>query len=396
MRQFDELQTGRRARLEPVPYTEEDGLRSIECQIVGQPSAWRDPAGNLWFPTVRGVVRIRPQAKPRLPPPKVVVEGVESSSQSHVIRFSAPRLSAPGRLEFRYRVETTDPGWIQAGADRTIRYGRLSAGSHLVSIAARETGGEWGQGTTVALMQAPQQHETWWFRLVVIAAAGSLLWGVYRWRVHLLKGRYAAVMAERNRIAGEWHDTLLAGFSAISWQLEAALKQLREKPQAAAETLGVARTMVQHYRGEARRVIWDLRREQAERESLAAAISRVLGEMTRGRGIEASVVVDGAAEALPGELSQDLLRICQEAAGNAIRHGAPSRIEVRLRFDSRQVLATIRDDGSGFQPERVPVGHFGLDIMRERVKRHGGEMQIDSPEGGGTIITAAIPYLGAS
>jgi signal transduction histidine kinase len=244
----------------------------------------------------------------------------------------------------------------------------------------------------IDLTQPPRWFETWWFRVLVTASAGLLLWLAYRWQMMIVKGRYSAVLAERNRIAREWHDTLLAGFSAISWQLDATLGRLREKPDTAQESVELAGKMVRHYRAEARRVIWDLRNDQPESADLAVSIRQALAELTRDGGVSAEVNVAGEFPTLPGELSLNLLRIAQEAAGNAFRHASPNRIEVRLRAGGGFVEIEVHDDGCGFDPARVPAGHFGLAIMRERAERFGGRLGVESSPGGGTIVSARIPW----
>jgi len=388
---LEDVVTGRRTRLAVNSWGQEDGMRTIECQNVGYPSAWKDSRGDLWFATVRGAVRVRPRAVSVPDAPAVLMESTESVRQSHNVRFTAARLGAPSRVEFRYRMAATQPEWTYLGGERTIRYDSLPAGTHTLLIAARERGGEWGGTTEVYLTQAPRFHETWWFRLLVLALVAGALTGVYRWRVYLLRVRYSGMIAERNRIAREWHDTLLAGFSAISWQLDVTLKRIRDKPDAAADTVEVARTMVQHYRAEARRVIWDMRHETPEKESLADTISSALQQLTQGREIVSEVAVEGSARPVPGEMAQNLLRICQEAAGNAVRHGEPARIDVKLRYGPGSVGLTVRDDGRGFDPQSVAPGHFGIQIMAERARRFGGELAVESRAGAGTTVTAAIP-----
>ncbi len=393
---IDAVLARRAPALTTVAYDQEDGMRSIECQNVGRPAAWKDSSGDLWFPTVRGMVRIRPSAKRMLPPPAVVIEAVESGAQGHSVRYTSTQLSAPSHLEFRYRIDGQD--WISTGAAREFRYNGLTAGRHRLQIAARLVGGEWSsEPASAELVQLPRWYETWWFRTLAVAAFAAMLWAIYLWRMLILRGRYRAVLLERNRIASEWHDTLVAGFSAISWQLDTALKRVGGG-QPAETTIATARTMVHHYRAEARRVIWDLRQNEPEIESLPQAMERALTELTRDRGVHSQLLVEGDAATLAaGDMSQNLLRICQEAVSNAIQHAGASKILVLLRFDRNQVLARVEDDGAGFQPAEVPAGHFGLTIMRERARRFGGELQIHSnPGGGGTVITASLPYANGS
>jgi signal transduction histidine kinase/ligand-binding sensor domain-containing protein len=374
---LDDLLEGRRSSVTTTAWGQDDGMRTIECQNVGYPSAWKDTAGDIWFPTVRGAVRIRPDARRAAPPPEVLVEGSTTAGLAHTVQFTAARLSAPSRIEFRYRLDS-QPDWTWIGSERTLRFDALSAGAHRLLICAREKGGEWGASATVELSQQPRVYETWWFRLSIAALAAGILILLYRWRMYMFRGRYAAVLVERNRIAREWHDTLLAGFSAISWQLDVTSKRLQEKPETAGQTLEVARTMLHHYRAEARRVISDLRNDTPEPESVASAIRRSLQELMADRGIEWNVSVDGPARPLPGELAQNVLRICQEAAANAVRHAEPSRLDVHLRFPQEHVELTVRDNGRGFDPRNVPPGHFGLQIMEERARRFGGNVQVRS------------------
>jgi signal transduction histidine kinase len=376
--------------LEPVAYTQDDGLRSIEGQNAGYPSGWLDANGNIWFATVRGLVRVRPGPERTLPPPAIVVDPPRNDGENHVVRYAALRLGSPERVQFRYRIGN-NAAWIFAGAERTLRFSNLPAGEHRLSIAARQAGQPWSDPVQVSLVQKPRLHETWWFRCLIAAAAGALIYAVYRWRMALVQMRYRAVLSERNRIAREWHDTLLAGLSAISWQLDATLDRLREKSETAPEAVEIARTMVQHCRAEARHVIWDLRSEEPELASLASSVRSSMAEIVRGHDIQYSVGVEGDPEPLTGDLAQNVLRICQEAANNAIRHGAAKRIDVLLRFAPHRLVAAVADNGCGFAPESVPAGHFGLEIMKERASRFGGSLTVSSRQGAGTTVTAEIP-----
>jgi len=392
--QVDELLNGKRTRLEPELYGQDDGMRTIECQSVGFPSGWKDGDGDLWFPTVRGVVRIRPSLRKAHAPPHVVIESDVREARTHIVRFTAPRLSGAERVEFRYKTEGSD--WISAAAERTLRFNSLPAGRHTLSIAARAPGGDWGPATSIHLDQPPRFHETWTFRVLCGAALAALFYLFYQWRLYLVKGRYRAVIAERNRISREWHDTLLAGFSAISWQLDAALQRLRDKPDSAAKVVETARSMVHHYKAEARRVIWDLRSNELELPALEQALQHSVAEMTAHAQVASTVEVSGEPVPLSGDLAQNVLRICQEAVTNSLQHGAPTHISVRLRFGQDRLEAAIEDDGKGFDPAAIPNGHFGLAIVRERARRFGGDIEIVTGSGRGTILTASIPYPAAS
>ena len=88
-----------------------------------------------------------------------------------------------------------------------------------------------------------------------------------------------------------------------------------------------------------------------------------------------------------------LFRIAQEAVTNAIRHGRPTRIDISVSYDERQVALTIADDGCGFdahaQTSAPPDNeHLGLVMMRERAEQVGGGLRIESVPGTGTTVHA--------
>lgn len=408
----DDVLAGKRKRLDIIRFGQEDGMRTLECHGLSQPSGSRDSNGVLWFPTVRGFVQVRPvRQTPQSPPPAkvmtIVTDGgqlafgspddpvvLEAGERNLELGFTALRLAHAQRLQFRYRIPGFDPDWVDAGGQRTARYNQLPPGDHVFEVQARDPFSEWGQAGSLRLRQRPYFYQTWWFRILLALAAAAAIWGAFRWRMLSLQSRYALVMAERNRIGSEWHDTLVAGFSAISLQLEAAAARLREKPDRAAEILDVTRKMVQHYRAEARRVIWDLRDTRPEGERLSEALTAAHSRVCESRAILGSVVLTGEELPLSAETQHNVLRICQEAMSNAARHGAPSRIDLELHYGSSLLTARVRDDGGGFDPLAAAMdstGHFGLAVMQERARKLGGTLLIDSRAGGGTRVELTIP-----
>jgi signal transduction histidine kinase len=89
--------------------------------------------------------------------------------------------------------------------------------------------------------------------------------------------------------------------------------------------------------------------------------------------------------------AEALLRIVQEALNNTAKHARASYVELRLRSAGETGVAEIRDDGAGFDAGAQFPGHLGLQSTRERAFRLGGNVEIISSTGHGTIVRAMIP-----
>ena len=99
---------------------------------------------------------------------------------------------------------------------------------------------------------------------------------------------------------------------------------------------------------------------------------------------------------LPAGIEACLLRICQEALANILKHANANEIAATLTFEDSSVRLVVEDNGIGFDPAIPPrwdreQGGFGLVNMRERAHLLGGELTVESKPGRGTMVTASLP-----
>jgi len=217
--------------------------------------------------------------------------------------------------------------------------------------------------------------------------------------VNTMTLQLAAQQGERKRIAQELHDTLLQGFTGIALKLDALTTSL---PPALSETkqqLLQALEQMDHYLGETRRSIWNLRSPTLQStENLSKALREASERALAGSAITLSLLVQDAPRKTGNVLEHHLLRICEEALANVVKHAHATRVEVVLDFTSNEVQLQIRDNGCGFEPASWEVskrGHFGLLGVRERVASLSGMLSVGSAPGKGTWLLATIPTNGA-
>jgi signal transduction histidine kinase len=205
------------------------------------------------------------------------------------------------------------------------------------------------------------------------------------------QSRQAAVMAERNRMARDIHDTLAQGFTGVIVQLEAARGSLSQSKTArASEHLDRAGELAREGLREARRSVQDLRPQALEEKPFVAALKDLVERMTTGMTVQAKFTLRGKPRKLPQEWENNLLRIGQEVLTNVLRHAQASEFDVLLVFGSHEVRLNLQDNGRGFDPAKRHEG-FGLQGMRERAERMGGQLSIQSANGKGTAISIVLP-----
>ncbi|MFI6002901.1 sensor histidine kinase [Streptomyces sp. NPDC051366] len=201
--------------------------------------------------------------------------------------------------------------------------------------------------------------------------------------------RDAGILAERERLAREIHDTLAQGLSSIQLLLRAAERSLPQDAPAL-EHIGRAREAAQENLAEARRFVRALTPPDLEHGSLAAALERLC---TAAPGPRARFCLSGAPRVLPTPYEVALLRIAQSALANVVRHARADRAEITLTFMDASVTLDIVDDGTGFDPSSAPSGDggFGLPAMRSRAETLGGLFTVESSPGQGTAVAVTLP-----
>ncbi|MEV5318132.1 sensor histidine kinase [Streptomyces sp. NPDC052687] len=216
-------------------------------------------------------------------------------------------------------------------------------------------------------------------------------------RADLATAQHAAgVLAERERLAREIHDTLAQGLSSIQLLLRAAERALPRTPENAARYVDQARQAAVDNLAEARRFVAALAPPALEGTTLAGALERLCATTSTRHRLTARFHLTGEPVPLATAHEVVLLRVAQSALANTVRHAEAATVEVTLSYLGDHVAVDIVDDGRGFDPDRLPApdpetGGFGLAAMRARVHALGGTLTLASAPGHGTALAAQLP-----
>lgn len=315
-------------------------------------------------------------------------------------------LSAHERADRRYRMlfqQSPEPAWLtdprtdrflDVNAAAVAVYGHTAeefAQLRVSDVVARSDRGADAFGGT-----AHELHRHRDGRLLRIDARTSELWLDDRvaqlWfnvdvteRVQLRAALRRAGTEERSRLSRELHDGLGQELTGIAFVLGGMATQVRRGTPASADEIA----RVGDY---ARAALESCRR-------IARGMSPVDVGATLPQALEAMVArLDGGGAAIrltldaplhdsdtPEFVAEQLLRICQEALANALRHSGAQHIDVHLRRTEHGVTLTVRDDGRGFNPSAVRRG-LGLRTLRLRAEEIGAVLSVDSAPGNGVCV----------
>jgi len=205
------------------------------------------------------------------------------------------------------------------------------------------------------------------------------------------QSRHAAVLAERNRMARDVHDTLAQGLTGVIVQLEAAEYAISEGDREDANRhLHQAGELARRSLSEARRSVHALRPQALEEVDFWQALKGMVKSTTVGTTLQTRFAAKGKVPILPPAWQENLLRIGQEALSNTLKYAHARQFRTRLTANAKELCLELSDDGDGF---RVGDRHDGVGLagMRERAEEMGGEFKIVSSRGKGTKITVILP-----
>jgi len=206
--------------------------------------------------------------------------------------------------------------------------------------------------------------------------------------------KFDTILRERRRLAADLHDTLEQALTGLALHLEITERSKEGDPELSARHLSMAQQFLERSRREVHQTVWDLRAHGLGGRDFLDILHQRATAMVAGLPVEITVGKEGEVVPLPDSVAGDLLLIAQEAVTNALKHASASKIDVCLKFSFEKILLAVTDNGRGFDTISAPSqneGHFGLQVMHERVHHFGGELEVQSSLGHGSTIIITLP-----
>ncbi|HZQ46376.1 MAG TPA: two-component regulator propeller domain-containing protein, partial [Verrucomicrobiae bacterium] len=422
---LDQLADGLTNYVSCRTFGESDGMPNSECTSGSQPAAGRTPDGQLWFPTINGLVHVDPRAiKPNTNAPPVVIEGVSIEGQAqgaqglgavppkgvsfpagreHLeIQFASLNLGAADKARFSYLMQGYETNWVSAGTSRSAPYSKLPPGSYTFLVKACNEDGVWSVSpASLAVKVLPPFWRKWWFIMVSSLCLLGMMAGIvhyvstqrlYREVAGLRQQQ--ALEKERARIARDIHDQLGASVTQVSL-LGEMLESDKDQP---AEVESHAKQITQTARDVSRvldEIVWTVNPSNDTLEGLVNYICKYAQEYLAVAGLkyrlEAPAQLPGAT--ISPEVRHNVFLAAKESITNVVRHARATSAFIRVRLDHGTFTLEIEDDGRGIEKvaEKMAGSRNGLRNMSRRMEDVGGRFEISPGPAGGTLVKLTVP-----
>jgi len=425
-------------------YYTSDGLLGNE--FYNYAGAYKSPSGEMFFNSYAGVIAFFPDQliaadRPYLPP--LVITGFQlfgkpvsiggrsplkqaisfthSMTLSHgqsifTFEFAALSYASPELNRYRYRLEGLEKDWNYTDSDhRSATYTTLPAGDYVFQVQGRTDRGEWNEpGASIRIRILPPWWGRWWFLAACAVILISVISASHRFRVHILKRRQRileqhqteiralneqlikAQEAERMRISGELHDSVLQQITSITLRLGKVRNRAAADSEAKTTVGGLQQELIK-IGADIRHLSHELHPALLNEAGLPAALLAYCEEFSNVRGLPVLCEAERSVEELSPGAALCLYRIAQEALGNAAKHSAAKQVKVRLTRTDGFVCLTVSDNGVGCVLDPAgKSGGLGVINMRERVLQLGGTFEFNSEPRRGTTVKVTVPFRAAS
>ena len=387
-------------------YGRSDGLVSVQCNGVSKPAGWKGADGRLWFATIRGAVAVESKIKTNHRIPPVVIEEVladqkllqaatrRSSGPATItvppgrgeiaIHYTALSYQAPEKNRFKYRLDSVDADWNDAGTARTAHYNNLPPGKYHFRVIASNNDGVWNdKGDEMFFVLQPHFWQTWLFKACIAGAVGVMLYLLYRARMRRLR----EIESLRIRIAADLHDDVGSRLTKVAMVTESVDAEMPASDRIKPQIHSISKTTREIIQS-MDEIVWTINPKNDTLDNLANYIFQYAQDFFQNSNVRCRLDLPAGLpeRTLSTEERHNIFMAVKEALNNVLKHAHATEVRISLASAGNRLIITITDNGRGFVTDPLPTTGDGLVNIQSRLKQIGGRMALRSTPGEGTEI----------
>ena len=411
---LDILQKDKENKWRVFNYSKSAGLNLKDWSYV---KLLTDNKGDIWMNSPQELIRFDPKnisLKNEIP--KVVIEKVQINlrdvdwslytdsffgyrqfpvnpklkyaDNTVSIHFNNISFSSTSRPEYSYQLFPFDTAWSLPNTTASVSFVNLSPGNYEFKVRTRDLASGWSEPALFAFTIATPFWMRWWFITLCILIAAGIIYSIYKYRINQLK----KLLAIRTKISRDLHDEIGSALSSIHILSKVSQSNLEKDKSKAAGLLQKITEQSADMQQSMSDIVWSIRPDNDKIENLVTRMREYLGQTAEPKNMLIDFFVDEklSKESLTMQQRQHVFLIFKEAVNNAVKYSQGKKISVLLGKENNHIRLLIKDDGLGFDPDKI-TSSSGLKNMKDRAKELKGTLHILSSLEKGTQIELLCP-----
>ncbi len=388
------------------PFTVADGLQSNEFNTG---AFHRSDNGKLYFGGVSGLTYFNPHELNLKPEDLSVVltgamienkkmagdtvitykDGLKLPYLQNSLSFDFTVLDfvSPENLQFQYRLEGYDKGWVDAGNRNYTAYTNLPPDDYIFKVKVSDKISAEAPFTSLFISIASPFWQRWWFILLAISATMSIIYGLHRYRIYQL----IQVQKVKDLISADLHDDLGARLTNIQFLTALSKNKIDPGTPGSIYLDGIGQEVEASAKA-LDEIVWNIKMKDESLEQVLAKMRKYAGEVLENDyKYQVNIQGDFAKKRMSMQKRRELFLVFKELLNNIRKHAVATKVKVRIKIEKDMLFLAVEDNGCGFDP-RVESQRNGLRNIKERVEKWNGYIKFKSEKNKGTRISLQIPF----
>ncbi|WP_165798451.1 sensor histidine kinase [Chitinophaga costaii] len=301
-------------------------------------------------------------------------------------QFAAMDYRREGNIVYRYKMNGFDKDWIYASTAHEATYTNLDPGKYDFIVQASFEGSLWSnKKKSISVIILTPWYKAWWFYLLVTTITCTVIYAMYRYRLYQLK----RLEKLRNRIARDLHDEVGSSISTIAIYSKIMQEQVNSVDFDNEPLIHKINDFATEIMASMNDIVWNINTKNDAFDRIIIRMREQASQLLEAKGYTVQFDFDEALGRmkLNMERRREFYLLYKEAINNIAKYADGENVWISLLVQNGFILLSIKDDGRGFDKEKLRNTGNGLANMQHRAETLRSDLSLDTTPGCGTTVT---------